>query len=78
MVYTFDYLCYKICSGWTKSHEELSFFKQVLLEDGYPLSFIDNCFKTFVHKLFIKSPEIITVEKKTLLLYLPYLGKISL
>ena len=26
MVYTLDYCCFKICSDWTKFHEELSFF----------------------------------------------------
>ena len=42
-----------------------------------PQSFIDNCFKTFLHKLFIKTPKISTVDKKTLNLSLPYLGNIS-
>ena len=42
------------------------------------MSFIDNCFKTFVDKLFIGRPQFITVEKKTLFLSLPYLGEISL
>ena len=42
------------------------------------MSFIDNCFKTFVHKLFIKRPQLTTVEKKILLLSLPYLWGISL
>ena len=42
------------------------------------MSFIDNCFKTFVDKLFIGRPQFITVEKKTLFLSLPYLGVISL
>ena len=78
MVYTQAYGCFKICSDWTKFHEELSFLKQVFLKNGYPLSFIDNCFKTFVDKLFIKRPQLITVEKKTLFLSLPYLGEISL
>ena len=68
----------RICSDWTKFHEELSFLKQVFLKNGYPLSFIDNCFKTFVDKLFIKRPQLATVEKKTLFLSLPYLGEISL
>ena len=52
--------------------------KQIFLKNGYPQSFIDNCFKTFLDKLFIKSPEISMVEKKTLILSLPYLGNISL
>ena len=78
MVYTLVYRCFKICSDWTKFHEELSFLKQVFLKNGYPLSFIDNCFKTFVDKLFIKRPQLATVEKKTLFLSLSYLGEISL
>ena len=78
MVYTLVYRCFEICSDWTKFHEELSFLKQVFLKNGYPLSFIDNCFKTFVDKLFIKRPQLATVEKKTLFLSLPYLGEISL
>ena len=78
MVYTQAYRCFKICSDWTKFHEELRFLKQVFLKIVYPLSFIDTCFKTFVDKLFIKRPQLITVEKKTLFLTLPQLGEISL
>ena len=71
MVYTLACRCFKICSDWTTFHQELSFLKQVFLKNEYPLSFIDNCFKTFVVKLFIKLPQLITVEKKTLFLSLP-------
>ena len=78
MVYPLAHPCFKICSDWTKFHEELSFLKQAFLENGYPLSFIDNWFKTFVDKLFIKRPQLITVEKKTLFLSMPYLVEISL
>ena len=65
MFYTLAYRCFKFCSDWTKFHEELSFLRQVFIKNGYHLSFIDNCFKTFVDKLFISLP-------------LPYLGEISL
>ena len=40
--------------------------------------FIDKCFKTVINKLVIKRPQITTVEKKTLILSLLYLGDISL
>ena len=53
----------------------ISIFKK---RAGYPFSFIDNCFKTFVGKLFIKRPQLIIIEKKILFLSLPYLGKISI
>ena len=78
MVYILAYRCFKICSDWTKLHEELSFLKQVFLKNRYPLSFIDDRFKTFVDKLFVKRPQLITGRKKTLFLSLPYLGEISL
>ena len=64
MVYTIAYLCFKICSDWTKFHEELSFLKYVFLKIGYPLAFIDNCFKTFVDKLFIKRPQLAQLRRK--------------
>ena len=46
--------------------------------NGYPLSFIDKYFKMVVNKLMIKHPQVTTVEKKTLILSLPYLGGITL
>ena len=45
MIYTLAYRCFKICSDWTKFHEELNFLKHVFLKSGHPLSFIDKCFK---------------------------------
>ena len=78
MIYTLAYRCFKICSAWTKFHEERNFLKQVFLKNGYPLSFIDKCLKMVINKLVIKRPQVTTVEKKTLILLLPYLGDISL
>ena len=54
MVYILAYQFFKICLDWAKFLEELSFLKQVFLKNGYLLSFIDNCFKTFVDKLLLK------------------------
>ena len=78
MMYTLAYRCFKICSDWTKLHQELNFLKQVFLKNGYSLSFIEKCFKMVINKLVIKRSQVTTVEKKTLILSLPYLGDISL
>ena len=78
MIYTLAYRCFKICSDRTKFHEELNFLKPVFSKNKYPLSFIGKCFKTVINKLIIKRLQITTVEKKTLILSLPYLGDISL
>ena len=42
------------------------------------MSFIDKSFKIVINKLVIKRPQVTTVQKKTLILSLPYLGDISL
>ena len=78
MIHTLAYRCFKICSNWTKFHEKLNFLKQVFLKKGYPLTFLDKCFTMVINKLVIKLPPVTTVEKKTLILSLPYLGDISL
>ena len=72
MVYTLPYGCFNICSAWAKFHEELSVLKQIFLKSRYPLLFIDNCFETFVDNLFIKRPQLTTVEKKNLFLSLDH------
>ena len=54
------------------------FWNKIFFKKSYLLLFIDNCFKTFVGKLFIKHPQFTTVEQKTLLLSLSYLGEVSL
>ena len=77
MIYTLAYRCFKICFDWTNFHEELNFLKHVFLKNGYPLSFIDKCFKMVINKLVKKRP-LVTVEKKTLILSLPYLGGVLL
>ena len=66
MIYTLAYRCFKICSDWTKFHEEFNFLKHIFLKTGYPLSIIDKCFKMVINKLVIKHPQVTTVEKKTL------------
>ena len=71
MIYTLAYQCFKICSDFIKFGEELNFLKHVFLKNGYPLSFIDKCFKLVMNNLVIKRPEVTTVEKRILILSLP-------
>ena len=47
MIYTLVFRCFSICSNWTNFHNELAFLKDIFLENGYPISFIDKCFKHF-------------------------------
>ena len=70
--------CFSIFSNWNNFHYELVFLKDIFLKNGYPISFIDKWFKTFLDQLHLERPEVLTAEKKTLTLVLPFLGKLSL
>ena len=63
---------------WIKFHEKLNFLKRLFLKNRYSLPFINKYFKMVINKFFIKRPQVATVEKKTLILSLPYLGDISI
>ena len=78
MIYTLAYRCFCICSDWTKFHSELTKLKDIFRKNGLPVSFIDKCFKKFLDNVHIIKEKVPTVEKKSLLLVLPYLGTISL
>ena len=67
-----------ICSNWTNFYNELVFMKEIFLKGRYRILFIDKCFKTFLDQLYLKQLQVLTAEKKTLTLVLPFLGKLSL
>ena len=72
-------LClFRICSNWTQFHTELIFLKGIFQKNGYAKKFIDKCFKKFLNNIHLVKENVPTVEKKRLLLVLPYLGIISL
>ena len=78
MVYTLVYRCFRICSNWTQFHTELIYLKGIFQKNSYPKNFIDKCFKRFLNNVHLVKENVPTVEKKRLLLVLPYLGIISL
>ena len=47
MKYTLAFRDISICSDLAKFHNDLRFLKNLFLQNGYPASFIDKCFKTF-------------------------------
>ena len=77
MIYTLVFRCFSICFNWTNFHNELAFLKDILFKNGYPISFMEKCFKTFLDRLYLKRPQV-TVEKKTLTIVLLFLGELSL
>ena len=51
---------------------------RIFQKNGYPKNFIDKCFKKFLNNVHLVKENVRTVEKKGLLLALPYLAIISL
>ena len=77
-VYTLVYRCLRICSSWTKLHNELVCLEEVFSKNGCPEDFINKCFRKFMDNIYVVNETTLTVEKKPLVLVLPYLGSISL
>ena len=77
-VYTLTYRCFRICSSWTKLHNELVCLKETFLKNDYPKYFINKCFKKFMDNIHVVKETTLTVEKKPLVLVLSYLGSVSL
>ena len=75
MIYTLANWCLKFVPIGQNFMKNLISWN-VFLKNGYPLSFIDKCFKTVINKLVIKRSQVTTVEK-TLVLLLPYLRDVS-
>ena len=58
--------------------KEILKLKDIFKRNGYPTSFIDNCVKRFLDKVFIAKKTFLTVSKKELVCVLPFIGKKSL
>ena len=46
--------------------------KEIFLKGRYRILFIDKCFKTFLDQLYLKQLQVLTAEKKTVTLVLPW------
>ena len=77
LVNTLIFRCFKICSSYEKIHNEIVSLKDILKHNSYPKNFIDNCIKNFFDKLYVSKKVYQTAEKKSLLIVLPFLGRLS-
>ena len=77
LAYTLLHCWFSICSSYEKFHEEIELLKGIFKKSEYPQLFIDKCIKKYLSKLFIPKRTIHTVEKKQILLVLPFLGYLS-
>ena len=74
LVYILLHCCFNITSSYEKFHNEINALKQNFKLNGYPTQFIDRCIKQFLQKLYVTKAIQDIVNKKQLLIVLPFLG----
>ena len=66
---------FSICSSYQSFHCELQNLKQVFSRNGYPISLIDNCIRSFLNKTLSPKPPVHSCSKKILFFCIPYTGQ---
>ena len=78
LVHTLLFRFFKICSKYGKFSHTSELLGSIFKCNNYPVNIIDQCIKTFRHKLYVPEQIAPTVPKKELIIVLPYLGTFSL
>ena len=72
---------YHLCSNWSIIHDEINEIKKILINNNYPLSFVNFYIKRFLDKCIVKkNPEKVIAEsseKEEFIITLPFLGNQS-
>ena len=69
---------FMICSSYRTLHFQIPKLKQIFRSNAYPKNLVDRCLKMYLHKVFIKRPNICIAPKKELVCVFPFLGRKSL
>ena len=68
---------YTICSNYKHLTEELDYLRRYFLSNGFPLRFIESCFRNSLNKIFIDKEPISLASPKIMYLKLPFYGTYS-
>ena len=66
---------YHLSSNYSLSNDEICYLKTFFENNGYPLKLFDSILRKFLNKVRRSIIPTITVEKRTVYVSLPYLGK---
>ena len=73
LIYNLLYRCFRICSNFSKFHDELCILKCILSKNGYPEKVLDLCIKIFLNKIHRENKIVVdTVAKKDVYFTLPF------
>lgn len=65
---------WKLCSNYEILDKEIKFIRTLLVANGYPATFLDNCIHRFLSNKMSPSPPVYGPEKKPIFISLPYCG----
>ena len=70
---------WKLCSSYEGFHKEMEVVKSILLDNGYPLSFVEGCINRYLCRLYSNSCNSTDLlmfgpDKKSVYIGLPYIG----
>ena len=71
------FLCFSLCSDFIKSHHEIDKLRSILYKNSYLHDLVNKCIKEFLDKILAPKPVVGTLPKKSFVIALPYLGKLS-
>ena len=80
LISTLAFRAFNLCSNYEGLHQELMFIKKFLFRNGFPLKFTETWIGKTLNKLIIPSEKekLITVQRKPMILSMPFLGNHSL
>ena len=74
---TLVHRAFRLCSSWSKFHEELSVLNLFFKRNCFPSHIFFKTVKNFLDNLFIPKQPNFNVPKKVMYVSLPYLGNVS-
>ena len=68
---------FKICSSYLSFTKELDFLRNFFIKNGFPQSFIENCFKKKIDNLINPKQTPPTVSKQKIIVSFPFMGNMN-
>jgi hypothetical protein len=71
---TLLYRAYHLSSSYLSFNTEIEFLRNFFSNNGYPSNIFETQCRKFLNKIFVKSTQILTAERKKMYISLPYYG----
>ena len=77
-VFALLFRTFSIVSDFSRFYSQVCPLKDILEKNPFPIKLIDSCIKNFLSKRLTEKPVKLTAKKKSSIIVLPFLAKLSL